>query len=217
MNKNIIIAILIVIIIAIVGAFALTHQGNGEKIDTRINYLNENITFKNGDQVEFELKDVNGNVIAGEQLNITYAGDENQTYTVVTDSNGKCSLVIENQPAGDYVVVVKYGGSDKYNEYELQKTITVVEGTSDSSTSASTSSDSASSTSTASSAPSSNQTSASSSGSSSNSNLHYDSEYNFYYDDNGIVRGGQSDGMSAKELRENYESGDSVDENGNLQ
>jgi len=216
MNKNIIIAILIVIIIAIVGAFVLT-QGSGEKIDTRINYLNENATFKNGEQVEFELRDINGNVLEGEQLNITYAGDENQTYTVVTDSNGKCSLIIENQPAGDYVVVVKYGGSDKYNEYELQKTITVVEGTSDSASTDSTSSDSASTTSTASSAQSSNQTSSSGSGSSSNSNLHYDSEYNFYYDDNGIVRGGQSDGMSAKELRENYESGDSIDENGNLQ
>lgn len=214
MNKNIIIVILIVIIIAIVGAFALT-QSSGEKIDTRINYLNENATFKNGDQLEFELKDVNGNVLAGEQLNITYADNENQTYTVVTDTQGKAYLLLENEPAGDYVVIVKYGGSDKYNEYELQKTITIEEGTSESSSTDSTSTDSGSAVSTQQSG---NQNSTSSSeSSSSDSNLHYDSQYNFYYDDNGIVRGGQSDGMSAKELRENYESGDSVDSEGNLQ
>ena len=34
-------------------------------------------------------------------------------------------------------------------------------------------------------------------GNSSDTQLHYDSQYNFYYDDNGIVRGGQNDGYSA--------------------
>lgn len=43
---------------------------------------------KNGNQFQFELKDLNGNALAGEQLNITYSDDENQSYTVVTDS--KC-------------------------------------------------------------------------------------------------------------------------------
>ena len=126
MNRNIIIAIIIVIIIAIVGAFALTHQGsgNGEKIDTKINYLNENATFQNGDQLQFELKDANGTPIAGEHMNITFSNG-NDTNTVVTDSNGKYSLTLENVTAGDNVVIVKYAGNDKYNDYELQKTITV--------------------------------------------------------------------------------------------
>ena len=124
MNRNIIIAIIIIIIIAIVGAFVLTQQG-GEKIDTKINYLNENATFENGDEFQFELKDANGNAIAGEQLNITYSNDENQSYTVVTDSNGVGTFNIENEPAGDNVVIVKYAGNDKYGDYELQKTITV--------------------------------------------------------------------------------------------
>ena len=48
MNKNVIIAIIIVVIIAVVGAFVLTHQGSSEKINTKINCLNdENATFKN--------------------------------------------------------------------------------------------------------------------------------------------------------------------------
>jgi len=124
MNRNVLIAIIIVIIIAIVGAFALS-QGSGEKIDTKISYLDENATFQNGDQLHFELKDADGNAIAGEQLNITYKNNENQAYTAVTDSNGQYALTLENMPAGDDVVIVKYAGNDKYNDYELQKTITV--------------------------------------------------------------------------------------------
>ena len=125
MNRNVLIAIIIVIIIAIVGAFALAQQGSGEKIDTKISYLDENATFQNGDQLHFELKDADGNAIAGEQLYITYKNNENQAYTAVTDSNGQYALTLENMPAGDDVVIVKYAGNDKYNDYELQKTITV--------------------------------------------------------------------------------------------
>lgn len=127
MNRNIIIAIVIIIIVAIVGAFVLTHQGSSEKISTKINCLNdENATFKNGDQLQFELKDGNGSALAGQQLNISYSNDENQNYTVVTDSNGKYSLILENVPAGDNVVIVKYGGNDKYHDFELQKVITII-------------------------------------------------------------------------------------------
>ena len=127
MNRNVIIAIIIVVIIAIVGAFVLTHQGSSEKINTKINCLNdENATFKNGDQLQFELKDGNGSALAGQQLNISYSKDKNQSYTVVTDSNGKYSLILDNVTAGDNVVIVKYAGNDKYHDYELQKTITIV-------------------------------------------------------------------------------------------
>ncbi|WP_296783902.1 Ig-like domain-containing protein [uncultured Methanobrevibacter sp.] len=126
MNKNLIIAIIIVVIIAIVGAFVLTHQGSGEKINTKINWINdENATFKNGDQLQFELKDANGSALAGQQLNISYSNDENQSYTVVTDSNGKYSLILDNLTAGDNTVIVKYAGNDKYNDYELQKAIII--------------------------------------------------------------------------------------------
>ena len=125
MNRNIIIAIIIIVILLIVGAFVLTNQGSNEKIDVQINYLNDNATFKNGDEFQFELKDANGNVLGGEQLNITYSNDENQSYTVVTDTNGVGTFNIENEPAGDNIVIVKYSGNDKYSDYELQKTITV--------------------------------------------------------------------------------------------
>ena len=55
MNKNILIAILIVIIIALGAAFALG-QFNG-KTNTQIDIKN-NETFQNGEQVQFQLKDI---------------------------------------------------------------------------------------------------------------------------------------------------------------
>jgi co-chaperonin GroES (HSP10) len=94
--------------------------------ETGIEVLDENATFKNGDQLQFELKDGNGSALAGQQLNISYSKDKNQSYTVVTDSNGKYSLILDNVTAGDNVVIVKYAGNDKYHDYELQKTITIV-------------------------------------------------------------------------------------------
>ena len=57
MNKNIIIAILVIIIIAI-GATVVLGQSNG-KTNTQINIIN-NETFQNGEQVQFELKDDKG-------------------------------------------------------------------------------------------------------------------------------------------------------------
>ena len=53
--------------------------------------------------------------------------------------------------------------------------------------------------------------------SSSSAQLYYDSQYNFYYDQNGIIRGGQNNGYSADYIRDIYESGNMVDEEGNLQ
>ena len=92
MNKNIIIAILIIIIIAVVGAFVFSQQQHAPdgKINTQINFLSQT-TLKNGDQVQFELKDAQGAVIAGQTVTISYDdGSGNvQNYTVNTDQNGK--------------------------------------------------------------------------------------------------------------------------------
>lgn len=215
MNRNILIIAIIVIIIAAVGVFLFTqpHSADG-KIDTKINLLSEN-NLKVGDSVEFELKDKDGNALANENINITLEKEDgNETYSIVTDSNGKGALVMDGVSAGTYKVYVVYGGSDKYNGFTAAAQIVIEEGTSDASSDASSSSNSSASTSSASTS-SEGSSSASSSGNA--SNLHYDSEYNFYYDDNGVIRGGQSDGMSADYVRESYKSGDMVDEEGNLQ
>lgn len=73
MNRNIIIAILAIIIIAVAGgvAFAQTSAAaDANKQNTQINFLT-NSHLKNGDIVQFELKDAQGKAIADQRINIT--------------------------------------------------------------------------------------------------------------------------------------------------
>ena len=173
-------AILVIIIIALIAAFMFAQPNS--KMDTQINFLSEN-SLQNGQQIEFELKDSQGNPISG-QVNLSF-GDEK--YSVVTDQNGKGNLTINNENAGKYEITANYGGNDKYNGCSGKTTVTITD-------------ESASQTS-SSSASSSSSSDSSSQGS---SGLHYDAEYGLYYDDDGKVRnsGGQIDGMSIYDIRE---------------
>lgn len=119
MNKNIIIAILVVVIIAL-AAFFVLGQSNG-KMDTEINIIN-NETFQNGEIVQFELKDSQGNALSGQTVNITF---NNEKYTVTTDQNGKGYLTISDMASGKYDLEVSYAGDDKYNGCDSKDTITV--------------------------------------------------------------------------------------------
>ena len=128
MNKNIIIAILVVIIIAGIGAFMFTHS-NG-KMDTQINFLNTKNTFQNGEQVQFELKDSQGKAISGQIIDITY--NTKEKYSLTTDQNGKGYLTINGEAAGKYDIEVKYAGNDKYAGSTAKETITVTNDEADS-------------------------------------------------------------------------------------
>lgn len=214
MNKNIIIAILVVIIIAAVGFFVFSHQAPSTtdgKINTQISFLS-GTTLKNGDQVQFELKDAQGNAIAGENVNITYKNADNgknEKYSVYTDNTGKGYLTINGEEEGSYEITVDYGGNDKYNGCSAKTTITIEEGTSEGAQEETNSNSSANTLQY-------NDQSSSSSSSSSSSNsdqLYYDSELNVYYNANGIIVGGQSDGESYTYLKNNPPM---VDEEGNL-
>lgn len=121
MNKNIIIAILVVIIIAAGAAFMFGQIG---KTQTEIKIIN-NETFQNGEAVHFELKDAKGNAIAGQTLNITYNGTEK--YSITTDNNGKGHLMISGEKAGKYEIEVKYAGNDKYASTSAKDVITITD------------------------------------------------------------------------------------------
>lgn len=211
MNKNIIIAIIIIILIAAVGAFVLSQQQGG-KVDTQINFLGQT-TAKNGDTIQFELKDAQGNIITGQQVNITFAGTgDPEYYTVITDTQGKAGILISDEEAGNYTITVSYPGDDKHNGCSVSQVITVEDGSSDASSDVSGSSQASSAgTSNASSSTGNSTSTSSSSGSS--SNLNYDSELNVYYDDNGKIVGGQNDGNSYEYIKNNHPT---IDEEGNL-
>ena len=129
MNKNIIIAILVVIVIAAGAALMFGHQqhANG-KVATEINFLSET-NLQNGEQVQFQLKDAQGNALSGQNVNITF--NSNEKYSITTDQDGKGYLTISEEDTGTYDIKVDYAGNDKYEGCSAKATITVEEGEAD--------------------------------------------------------------------------------------
>ena len=122
MNKNIIIAILVVIII--LGGAALLFGQSINKVNTEIKIIGD-ASLQNGEQVQFVLKDAQGNPISGQEWKITYNG--NEKYSVTTDQNGKGYLSISGEDGGKYDVEVKYAGNDKYNGCTAKETLTITD------------------------------------------------------------------------------------------
>ena len=207
MNKNIIIAILVVIIIAIVGVSLFAHPQQQSttadgKENTQIKFISKS-NLKNGDIVQFELKDSKGNAIAKQVINITFEENgEKQKYSIITDNNGKGGLALNNEKSGNHEVTITYGGNNKYNGCSAKLNITIENGNT-------TNTEKVSGNSTASTVKYNEKTTSSNSSSGSSlsegpgPNLYYDEEFNVWYDDNGIIRGGQSDGKSMWDLVNN--------------
>lgn len=195
MNKNIIIAILVVIIVAIAAFMLFSSTTPAQKADTQFNILTDN-SLSNGDQFQFQLKEVNGSAVAGEkvQIGLTDGAGNVQTYDVVTDSNGKGALVIENEDSGTHDLTLSYAGNDKYKECSIKLNITIDDDSSDSDDSTADVSDDSS--------VSSNESSNSNSDTPDNpEHLNYDSEHNVYYTDDGeIVGDSQWSGANYYEL-----------------
>lgn len=202
MNKNILIAILIVIIIG-AGAALMFSSQQADKIDTEFYLLTDN-TLDNGDQIVFQLKEVNGSSIAGETVVIGFTDDNGkvETFEVVTDSDGKAALTLQNENSGSHELTLAYNGNDKYKECALKVSIIVEDDSddSDSDDSSTTVSDS---------------NSVSSDDSSSNNTLpdkpevwYYDNETGEYYNDDGIIVGdSQQAGGNIWEWKKQWEEG----------
>ena len=212
MNKNIIIAILIVIIVAIVATFALTGS-HDDKMNTQINFLSES-ALQNGDSIQIELKDAQGNALANEVVNFTYeANGQQEVYSVLTNNEGQAYLVLSNEDVGDHQVTVSYAGNDKYNPCTASQTITIEDGETDYE-------DTTEVNSTASTIAYDNSTSSDTAANSSDYDysdasepLYYDYETGNSYDSNGIIVGGQNDGYILDYIKNNPQK---VDEDGNL-
>ena len=106
------------------------------------------------------------------------------------------------------IVTVKYNGSDKYNVCSAEQNIKIEEGTSTATTETAQNS-------TASTVQYNNQTETQTQAQSTSTvtQTYYDAELNVYYDTDGNVIGGQSDGSKIWDLRNNAPE---IDEQGNL-
>ncbi|MBR4447780.1 Ig-like domain-containing protein [Methanobrevibacter sp.] len=204
MNKKIILAILAIIIIAILGLMVFS-QTSDSKLNTQINFLSDT-DLQNGDQVEIELTDEQGNALPNEPVNFTIV--ENgvaQTYSVYTNNEGKAFLILNDENPGDYEITASFGGNDNLNPCTAKQTITIGEDTNtDAVSSSNVNSTTSSST---------NNDGNSTSSQSQSSKSYYDEELNEYYDENGIIIGGQNDGSSIDDVKNNPQE---IDEEGNL-
>ncbi len=131
MDRKIIIALIIIVLIALVGLLSFS---TGIKTDSQINFLSGS-NLKNGNQVEFELVDAQGNALSNQEIKITFTGvNETQNFTITTDDQGRGSLLLKDENSGNYTVSVSYGGDDKHNGCSANQKITIKDGTSESST-----------------------------------------------------------------------------------
>lgn len=195
MNKKIVFILLSIFIVAVAAGSALAADA---KVNTEIKMLSEK-TLKNGDNIEFQLKDANGKALAGEKINISYeANGKFENYSIVTDKDGNGFLVLNNEELGDHKVIINYTGNSKYNPSKLEETITIVDG---SSTAEKTDSNSTASTIKYDNSTVKNKTD----NTTVEEIIYYDADYNFYYNQWGIIVGGQSDGMDAATVAEQLE------------
>ena len=200
-NKIILVIIVLLAILALVIAF----NPMDAKANTQINFLSDS-NLQNGNEVQFVLKDVTGKPVAGQNVTISYDDHSGniQNYSVVTDANGKGYLEINGENPGKYDITVSYNGNNKYNGCTATQSIVIKEGNSGTSQSSQNSpTNSTASTSMYNKPPALNPSSNTTSPA--YGNLHYDSKYNFYYDDLGIIRGGQNDGYPADYIRHLYD------------
>ncbi|WP_295609185.1 hypothetical protein [uncultured Methanobrevibacter sp.] len=195
MNKKIILVLLSIFIVAVVAGSAIAAEA---KVNTEIKMLSEK-TLKNGDDIEFQLKDAQGKEIASQKVNISFeANGKYENYSVITDEHGNGYLVLYNEALGDHKVIINYTGNNKYNPCKLEETIKIVEGKS--------TNDKTNANSTASTIKYDNTTKTNTTNATNKTDeiLYYDAQYNFYYNQYGVVVGGQSDGADAFELASNY-------------
>ena len=204
MNRKIIIALIVIFLIILAGI--ITFAQTNVKTDTQIDFLS-NDSLKNGEKVEFQLLDAQGNPLANQNISISFGGNgQTEQLSIITDTEGKGALLINNEELGNYNVNLSYAGDDRHNPCSTSQNITIGDGSFESDatgTSQSTSAQSSTATSDASSA----------SSSQSQSELNYDSELNVQYDSNGKMVGGQNDGADIETVRNNPQQ---VDSEGNL-
>lgn len=192
-NKNIIILVLIVIIIALlVGIFATMPHAN--KQDTKLTFKS-NSTITEGDSIKIQLTDANGTGIANQTVNVTITDKDKSSdyHSVETNDSGIGTLNI-NKNAGNYTITISYAGNDHYAGCNATKEITIDKKVVEAE-------------------PTSSGSSGSDSSSSRDNNaIYYDSKYNIYYNGEGIIvnpdgRHGQSEGSRYSDVKAFYDSG----------
>ena len=124
-NKIIIIALIAIIAALLVGMVAMMPNTNKE--DTKLTFKS-NDTLTEGDSLKIMLTDVNGTTISNQTVNVTITDKDksNSYYSVLTNENGIGTLKLDKS-AGEYEVTISYGGNDGFNGCNATKKVTIKE------------------------------------------------------------------------------------------
>lgn len=122
-NKIIILALIVIIAALLVGIFSA--MPNYSKEDTKLR-IATNSTIDEGDYIRVKLTDLNKTPIANQTVNITITDKDNSSshYSAVTNDKGVAKLK-GDIVAGEYSVASIYGGNDSYAGSNATKNITV--------------------------------------------------------------------------------------------
>lgn len=197
MNRKILIILIVIVLIVLAGI--ISYSQLYVKSDTQINFLS-NSSLKNGDSVQFELIDAQGNPLVNQEISILFeTPNGTESYSVVTNDAGKGSLLLNDEDSGVYNITVGYAGDKDHNNCSATQSITIGDPTQQNTNSTSNYDGSTA-----------NYQSADSSyattSSSSSSGLSYDSDLNVQYDSNGRIVGGQNDGADYNYVKNNPQS-----------
>lgn len=97
-----------IILLIIVGSFAISHSS---RTDTVLSMISDS-NLDSSNEYAVQLRDADKNVLAGQFITVEF---NNNTYTLVTDANGTAAI---NLTVGDgsYEVKSYFKGNDVYNE-----------------------------------------------------------------------------------------------------
>ena len=127
MDKNKLIMLILVIIIAILAAgLVMSNMHSFEKKQTKLT-ITGNSSISKGDSIKVKLTDLNDTPIANQTVNITVTGKDNTSeyFSVVTNDKGVGKLKMDKD-AGSYKINCTYGGNDKYVGNSSSKEIKIV-------------------------------------------------------------------------------------------
>ena len=122
-NQIIIIALIVIIIALLVGMVAV--MPNISKKDTNLDIKSKD-KLNEGDSFKIKLTDVNGNIIAGQTVNITIMDKNNAKsyYSVETNEKGEGTLKLDKK-AGNYDVTVTFSGNNDYKNCSVTQKLKI--------------------------------------------------------------------------------------------
>ena len=127
MEKNKLIIIVLLVVIAVLLAGILVSMPNYAKADSQLEIIG-NDTLNEEDNYQIKLTDVNGTALSNQTVKITFTDKDNSTsdYSVVTNDEGVGEIKLDKN-AGEYDITVSYGGNDNYKGCNSNKTIEIKE------------------------------------------------------------------------------------------